>query len=72
MANTRPITTEYMGSDRVAHSSTRERAVRAAAIRLIKGDYEAANVYDERGKVVARLVAMKYSMTITFTKRSWK
>lgn len=71
MANPRPIVTEYAGADRVAHSSTPERAVRAAAIRLIKGDYKAADVYND-GKRIASLHSMKYSITIQFYKRNWK
>lgn len=71
MSNPRPITTEYAGADRLAHATTRERAVRAAAIRLIKGDYKAANVYDDK-KLVAHLVKGSYSITITFMKRNWK
>ena len=71
MAAPRPIITEYAGADKLAHASTPERAVRAAATRLIKGDYKAADVYRD-GKRIARLETNRYSIIIQFYKRNWK
>lgn len=70
MANSRPITTEYAGADRLAHATTKERAVRAAAIRLIKGDYSRAVVMDGKRKV-ATLHRFAWGLNVTFT-RNWK
>lgn len=71
MALPRPIVIEYAGADKLAHATTAERAVRAAATRLIAGDYKAADVYRD-GKLVASVRAMNYSITIQFYKRKWK
>ena len=71
MANTRPIVIEYAGADRLAHATTRERAVRAAAIRLIKGDYKRADVYDGK-KLVAKLNTYSTALQIIFMRRNWK
>lgn len=73
--STRPIKTYYGGSDRVAHATTPERAVRAAAIRLIKEDYTYAEVRSERGKLIATLRNTRragHLIMIHIPRRNWK
>lgn len=71
MANPRPIKTVY-DDGRVARSTNKEAAVRAAAQRLIKGDYWYATVVDEGEKELAVLVAHRREITITFKRGYFK
>lgn len=75
MALPRPIITVY-DDGRVAHATTKQRAVQAAAKRLLAGDYWHAHV-SENGKEVATLTYMGHSrgkdnIVITLHRRYWK
>lgn len=75
MAMPRPIRTTY-DDGRIAHSTTKQRAVQSAAKRLLAGDYWHAIVL-ENDKEVATLTYMghdrnKDNIVITLSRRYWK
>lgn len=70
MAKSRPITTSY-DNEHVAHSTTKMRAVQAAARRVLAGDYWHA-IVEEDGKEVARIASHKSQVFISLSKRYWK
>jgi hypothetical protein len=64
---TRPIATYYNGGERVAHSTTKQAAIRAAFFRLLKGDYTKAVVYDAVSNKTAVLEHTRTGIKTTIT-----
>lgn len=62
IAGARPVRTQYRGG-RVGHSATVQGALRAASMRIVRGEFTGATIWDEYGSV-AHVIKRKGRYTL--------